>query len=90
MEILGNEIAFDDLRTLEINQVFWVWLVLLSVSLLLMLMYFGDLKKEELSFNYFGDIILFVVRPDLNAFQAPTVGDDTPWRLYLFALSLSP
>jgi len=43
-----------------------------------MLMYFGDLKKEELSFNYFGDIILFVVRPDFNAFQAPTVGDDTP------------
>lgn len=51
-----------------------------------MLMYFGDLKKEALSLSYFGDIILLVVKPDFKAFQAPTVGDDTPPR----SLFLSP
>ena len=56
-----------------------------------MLMYLGDLKNEALSFNYLGDITLLVVRPDFRAFQAPTVGDDTPPSpLSLLALSLSP
>lgn len=45
--------------------------VLPMISLLLMFMYFGDLKKVALSFNSFGDII-FVVRPVFKAFQAPT------------------
>ena len=54
-----------------------------------MLMYFGDLKKEALSFSSLGEMTLVVVKPDFKAFQAPTVGEVTPCTLSLFALSLS-
>jgi len=40
-------------------------------------MYFGDLKRAALSFIYFGDSTVVVVRPVLRAFQAPTVGERT-------------
>ena len=45
-------------------------------------MYFGDLKRVELSFSSFGESMLFV-KPVLRAFQAPTVGELIPSLLAL-------
>ena len=40
-------------------------------SLLLMLIYLGDLKRAALSFISFGDTTAFTVKPDFKAFQVP-------------------
>ena len=51
-----------------------------------MFMYFGDLKKEALSFIYLGDSIV-VVSPVFRAFQVPVAGEPRVAEASLFPLS---
>lgn len=44
---------------------------LLSISLLFMLIYLGDLNNAVFSLIYFGDITVFTVSPVFRAFQVP-------------------
>lgn len=55
-------------------------------------MYLGDLKNEELSFIYFGDVIVLAAeRPVFKVFQAPFAGDPTlPTPSFLGSPTLTP